>query len=63
VFRYRSGTICSSGTVVITQVVVAEVEGGQMAGNPLAVDIGDNIRCGEMLRDPGLFSFYHDPDR
>jgi hypothetical protein len=48
--------------VVTTQVVVAEVEGGQMAGNPLAVDIGDNIRCGEMQRDPGLFSFYHGPD-
>ena len=32
-----------------------------MVGNTPAVDIGDNIRCGEMLRDPGLFSFYHGP--
>jgi hypothetical protein len=41
--------------------VVAEVEGGQLAGQSPAVDIGDNIRCGAMVRDPGLFSFYHDP--
>jgi hypothetical protein len=49
--------------VVITQTVVAEVEGGQMAGQSPAVDIGDNIRRDELARDPGLFSHYHDPNR
>ena len=47
----------------MAQVVVAEVEGGQNVGTAPTVDIGDNIRCGEMLRDPVLFSFYHGSGR
>jgi hypothetical protein len=47
----------------MAQAVVAEVEGGQSIGAAPVVDIGDNLRCGEMERDPDLFSFYHAPDR